>query len=66
MDKKTLLLLLSTYNFIKYTGQGNNGSPSTWSVYFGGYNYDTAESALMIWGDYSRSQFMEDRNKYGW
>ncbi len=58
--------IFTPYNFVKYEGQGKNGLPSTWSVYFTGYNYDTVEGVAIINGDYSRSDFMDDRNKSGW
>ena len=55
--------IYTPYGFTKYAGQGKNGLPSTWSVYFSGYDYDTVESVCIINGGYSRSQFMNER---GW
>lgn len=58
-----IVRIYTPYGFTKYAGQGKNGLPSGWSVYFSGYDYDTVESAVIINGGYSKSSFMNER---GW
>lgn len=44
--------------------------PDGWSVYFAGYNYQSEMSGVLINSGYgngcSRTQFMNDRDNYGW